>query len=157
MWRNELLWPYPQLLSFLSFCCFNLAKHQTLEQSLSFTSSIPWRHGQLSASGITVHSLTAMPPSLASSLSVLHSHRSGIPRMNLIVLTLSFKSFMGFLQSGELKIRIPQTGKSLLEIWPLLIKVLLDLLTFPHFLCIPDILTSCISLNVHVVFMPLNI
>lgn len=37
-----------------SFCCSNLAKHQTLEQSSSSTSSIPWRHGLLSVARITV-------------------------------------------------------------------------------------------------------
>lgn len=136
-----------------SFCCFNLAKHQTLEQSSSSASSIPWRHGLLSVAGLLQNFLTAGHPSLASSLSILLCHQNDLSVMDLIVLVLSLKFFMGCSQSSGLKIQVPQYGKSLVEIWSLLTNLLLDLLTILlNVLCTLDILTNCISLNVPCVY-----
>lgn len=133
MWGNGSLLPYPQLLSFLSFCCCNLAKHQILEESSSFTSSILQRPAVVRAARITV----ALPDSCASQSrlhSVFHCRQNDLSVMNLIVSGFSLKILYGLFIVFRIKIQIPQCGKPLLVLatWPLLTNLLPNLFYFFH-------------------------
>lgn len=139
----------PPTPGFLSFCYFNLAKHQTLDQSSSFTS---WRSLE---AGTTVDCcwdycsaccVIVVPPSLAKSLSFC-CHQNDLSYIkNLIVSPLL--EIYGLLIVFRIK-------KSKFLVWKITYRDLASYhclawscSSFPRVFYTPDILTTCISLNV---------